>query len=310
LVILSLALMANNPQFPWYTLPDHSLLSLAGRDATAFAQSQFMNDVSALGEGEWQWNGWLTPKGRVIALFALLRIDPDTVWMVLSDADSEQIAASLRRFVFRSKVWIDVRADLRITGRLRASERSSGHHWTGSTNDAVELDLSGNGGGRALRIVPPQSTPAEHAAATLAWKRLDLAHGWPRLDASQREQWTPQQLSLDRLGAYSVKKGCYPGQEIVARTHFLGQAKRGLARILTTEAIDVGSPLEPEQGEGHSLGTVIATAGDTALAVIALTPPTVADTAGVDSAAAQNDESPAMRGAFWRFEPLLAGLKR
>jgi folate-binding protein YgfZ len=302
--------MADNPQLPWHTLTDHSLLSLAGRDATAFAQSQFMNDVSALGEGEWQWNGWLTPKGRVIALFALLRIDLDTVWIVLPDADSEQIAASLRRFVFRSKVGIDVRADFRIIGRLGASERSSGRHWTRSADDDIELDMSGDGDGRALRIVPSPSAPTEDAAATLAWKRLDLAHGWPRLEASQREQWTPQQLSLDRLGAYSVKKGCYPGQEIVARTHFLGQAKRGLARILATEAIAVGSPLEPEQGDGHSLGTVIATAGDSALAVVALTPPTAADAAGVGSTAAQNDESPAMRGASWRFEPLLGGLKR
>ena len=55
-----------------------------------------------------------------------------------------------------------------------------------------------------------------------------MRHGLPRLPASQREQWTPQQLALDRLAAYSVKKGCYPGQEIVARTHFLGKAKRSL----------------------------------------------------------------------------------
>ncbi len=300
--------MLDNPNLAWHTLSDHSLLSLVGRDAVAFAQSQFMNDVSALGEGEWHWNGWLTPKGRIIALFALLRIDTDTVWMLLSDADSEQIAASLRRFVFRSKVRIDVRADLRITGRLRASERSSGRHWTGSENDGIELDLSGDGEGRALRVVPTASAPAEDAAAMLAWKRLDLAHGWPRLEASQREQWTPQQLSLDRLGAYSVKKGCYPGQEIVARTHFLGQAKRGLARLLTIDAMTVGSPLE--HSDGRSLGTVIAIAGDTALAVVALEAPTATDTPGTGAEPPQNNESPAMGGASWRFEPLLGGLKR
>jgi tRNA-modifying protein YgfZ len=307
--------MPDNPNLSWQTLPDHSLLSLVGRDAVAFAQSQFMNDVSALREDEWQWNGWLTPKGRIVALFVLLRIDADTVWLVLSDADAEGLAASLRRFVFRSKVQIGVREDLRIIGRLSASDRSSGRHWTGSEDDGIELDLSGDGGGRALRIVPAPSAAAEDAATTLAWKRLDLAHGWPRLEASQREQWTPQQLSLNRLGAYSVKKGCYPGQEIVARTHFLGQAKRGLARILTTEAIAIGSPLTPEQGDERSLGTVIAVAGDSALAVVALETPTATDTAGADlgganSEGAKNDESPAVRGASWRFEPLLGGLKR
>ena len=71
---------------------------------------------------------------------------------------------------------------------------------------------------------PRCTTPSLQAR----WFAHDLHAGLPRLPASQREQWTPQQLSLERLHAFSVKKGCYPGQEIVARTHFLGKAKRGL----------------------------------------------------------------------------------
>ena len=67
-------------------------------------------------------------------------------------------------------------------------------------------------------------------ATDAAWLADDLAHGLPRLDESQREAWTPQMLSLERLHAFSLKKGCYPGQEIVARTHYLGQAKRALAQ--------------------------------------------------------------------------------
>ena len=74
--------------------------------------------------------------------------------------------------------------------------------------------------------VVPTIPPPSHAG-----QAFDLEHGLPRLPASQAEHWTPQQLSLERLGAFSVKKGCYPGQEIVARTHFLGKAKRGLALL-------------------------------------------------------------------------------
>jgi tRNA-modifying protein YgfZ len=287
----------------WFALADHTLLSLSGRDALAFAQSQFMNDVAALADDEWHWNGWLTPKGRVIALFALVRIAADTVWLVLPDADAETLAASLRRFVFRSKVGISVRDDLLVTGRLEASERASGRHWAGTVEpsaEQIELDLSGAGGGRALRIAPSTTALAEDAAALAAWKRLDLAHGWPRLDAAQREQWTPQQLSLERLGAYSVKKGCYPGQEIVARTHFLGQAKRGLALLRTQTLLVSGTALEHE---GHSLGTVITATDDLALAVVALEAlPTDGDS--------QNDESPAISGASWEFAPMFDGLKR
>ncbi|HEY5972825.1 MAG TPA: folate-binding protein, partial [Pseudoxanthomonas sp.] len=88
------------------------------------------------------------------------------------------------------------------------------------------------------------------------WRDIDLRHGVPRLDASQREQWTPQQLSLERLRAFSVKKGCYPGQEIVARTHFLGKVKRGLALF------EAGSPIASgmEVGDGNrAIGSVVST---------------------------------------------------
>lgn len=290
--------MLDNPQTAWFALIDYRLMALTGRDAVAFAQAQFMNDVAALRDGDWQWNGWLTPKGRVIALFALLRIDAETIWLVLQETDAETLATALKRFVFRSKVSIALPDEACLLGCLRASERASAAHWAGSPDSGVELDLSGDGGGRALRIVFGQgrSTDGWNLDARSAWDRLDLLHGWPRLDASQREQWTPQQLSLERLNAFSVKKGCYPGQEIVARTHFLGQAKRALARIACTRPLAPGDPLT--SGE-RTLGTIVAVRGDVALAVV-----------GSGDAAAHDDESPASSGALWRFEPLCDGLRR
>ena len=83
--------MPDNPQAApahEFDLPTHTVLALHGRDALAFAQAQFMNDVAALADGGWQWNGWLTPKGRVIALFALLRRDAETLWLLLPDFDA------------------------------------------------------------------------------------------------------------------------------------------------------------------------------------------------------------------------------
>ena len=90
-----------------FALPGHAVLALSGRDAVGFAQAQFMNDVTVLADGQWQWNGWLTPKGRVIALFALLRVDAETLWLVLlPEVDAAALAARLQRFVFRSKVTL------------------------------------------------------------------------------------------------------------------------------------------------------------------------------------------------------------
>lgn len=303
--------MPNNPQMsqtPWFALSDHRLVALSGRDALAFAQAQTMNDVAALRDGEWHWNGWLTPKGRVIALFALIRLDVDTLWLVFPDADADAIATQLRRFVFRSKVAITVRDDVCIAGRFRASDLASGNHWAGEPADAIELDFSGdlaNGHlGRSLRIGPSVAA-SEDAAALVAWRRTDLEHGWPRLDASQSGLWTPQQLSLDRLRAYSIKKGCYPGQEIVARTHFLGQAKRGLALIRTGTPLSAGAELSTD---GTVVGTVISACGDTALAILPIDLPRQDATA--DPHAPRTNESPAGGGAFWEIEPLRDGLAR
>jgi folate-binding protein YgfZ len=103
-----------------------------------------------------------------------------------------------------------------------------------------------------------------------AWLAQDLRAGLPRLPTAQREQWTPQQLSLERLSAFSVKKGCYPGQEIVARTHFLGKAKRGLVLFESESALEAG--VEVKEGD-RVVGSIISVAdGPTPLALAVLPP--------------------------------------
>lgn len=259
--------MSDNPQAApaqQFRLPGHAVLSIEGRDAVAFAQAQCMNEVVALPVGAWQWNGWLTPKGRVVALFALLKLDPQTLWLLLPDADADGLAAQLQRYVFRSRLALSVPA-LPIAGGFAPARRAQGQRIGRGGDGAIELDLGGDGGPRRLVI---GGAPA-HADgdAQAGWDQADLVHGLPRLPADQAELWTPQQLSLDRLQAYSVKKGCYPGQEIVARTHFLGQAKRGLALLHADAPVAAGTPVE---AEGHAIGSVVSARDRTLLAVVAI----------------------------------------
>jgi tRNA-modifying protein YgfZ len=261
--------MHDNPaatQAPAFALPGYRVVALSGRDAVAFAQAQFMNDVAALTPGRWQWNGWLTPKGRVIALFALLRIEDDALWLLLADADAGDFVARLRRFVFRSKVAIDVRDDLLVSAAFDAPHVARNADFSRLDDGRVELDFNGDGGARVAWIAPlAQADVPDDADAVLRWVRADLAHGLPHL-TGQEEQWTPQQLSLERLRAYSVKKGCYPGQEIVARTHFLGQAKRGLIRLRCARAFE----LDEVFAGPAPIGRMVCAAGDEALAVMPL----------------------------------------
>lgn len=252
-------------------MPDHRVVALSGRDALVFAQAQFMSDAKSLAAGHWQWSGWLTPKGRAIALFALLKFGDESLWLLLQDADPAEFAARLRRFVFRSKVGVEARDDLRAIGGFGPGAAQGSAI---AKNDAgeVALDFGGSGGPRTLRLAA--TAQPEHAQALARWIAFDLEHGLPRLSASQSEQWTPQQLSLDRLRAYSVKKGCYPGQEIVARTHFLGQAKRGLALFESDAALAPGAPVgDGGRSSGAIVSAISADGRHLALAVMPLDAP-------------------------------------
>ena len=234
-------------------LPDHRILALEGPDAARFAHAQFMSDVAGLPDGQWQWSGWLTPKGRVVALFALLRFDAQAIWLLLPDADPRELRDALQRFVFRSKVTLAVRDDRHVAGNFASPSRAAGSLI--ATDTDIELDAGTAQAPRTMRI---WGTPAPaNAVAVDRWKTFDLRHGLPRLDPSQANAWTPQQLSLDRLHAYSVKKGCYPGQEIVARTHFLGQAKRGLVLF---DAAGVAAPGADVVDGERAIGTVVSAA--------------------------------------------------
>jgi len=249
-------------------LSGFAVVEVEGRDAAAFLQSQAMNDVAALTPGRWQWNGLLTPKGRVIALFALACAAEGRWLLVSPDGDAGELVAHLRRFVFRSKVAFTDGAGLVAAAGPAAVSDDPGR-FAGDAGHGFALDLSGEGGVRWLWLLPPShpALAAPDPAVDAAWRAMDIAHGLPRLSGEQREAFTPQMLSLERLGAFSLKKGCYPGQEIVARTHYLGQAKRGLARLR-----GVGlRPGQPVEAGGLAVGSIACTnaSGSEALAVLA-----------------------------------------
>lgn len=269
--MLSLAPFAFKAMMQLDTLPKLSgftVLAIHGVDAAGFLQAQTMNDVLALAPGQWQWNGWLNPKGRVIALFALLHSSEHEFLAVLPDFPAAELLPRLQRFVFRAKVKLSVAdhwacvADFDGLSVDGLSVEKMG--WT--------LDFSGEGGSRSVRLLDANSAllaPSD-PAIDARWFEQDIAHGLPRLAGDQIEAWTPQMLSLDRLKAYSLRKGCYPGQEIVARTHYLGQAKRQLVRLRGAE---LHAGREVHDDTGRSLGTVICAshAGSDGLAVMAIT---------------------------------------
>ncbi|MCL1528244.1 YgfZ/GcvT domain-containing protein [Xanthomonas nasturtii] len=249
------------------SLHDMQYVRLVGADAAAFAHAQFANDVQALAVGQWQWNAWLTAKGRVIAIFALLREDDTHLLMLLPDGNAAEIAAQLVRFVFRRKLKISTAALFACAGFAAPVHAHAAQ--ADIRTQRIELDMGSAALPRTLLLYAEDAlaAPIELASADAQWRRADLQLGLARLVEGQRELWTPQQLALDRLQAYSVKKGCYPGQEIVARTHFLGKAKRALQLLETAAAADAGDAVALD---GTAIGTVVSVAGNLALAVLPL----------------------------------------
>lgn len=284
----------NPPDAACPRLPDIGLVRVQGRDAVAFLQAQTMNDVRALAPGQWHWSGLLSPKGRVLALFAVLRESEDALWLVAPDWTGDELAAHLRRFVFRSKLTLAPCPDWSAAAGP-AVACPAPNRMAGDPAGGFALDLGGQGGQRTLWLLPDAhaALAPPDPATTLAWHQADLAHGLPRLAPPQREAFTPQMLSLERLAAFSLKKGCYPGQEIVARTHYLGQAKRGLVRFEADPPVPAGTPVL--DAEGRERGTVAASAGPDLLAVLPTSEPL---------------ESLNVAGEALQPKPLLDGLAR
>ncbi len=251
-----------------------------GPDATAFAQSQFANDAAALPAGHWQWNAWLNPKGRVIALFRLLRLDAETLLAVLPDFPAEQLGERLARFVFRSKLRLLPLA-LRVEGAWGEGLVTDSREISGTLESALQFAIAPQ---RSLLLLPDEARAAEPENEPQAWRLADVRDGIPRIDPADVEAFTAHMLGLDALAAFSLKKGCFPGHEILARSHYLGQVKRSLQRVCSNEVL-------PQRGEissqGQPTGRLICSASDDCagsegLAVLPIDPGTESQTLQID----------------------------
>ncbi|WP_257385232.1 YgfZ/GcvT domain-containing protein [Tahibacter caeni] len=219
------------------------LIELAGPDAAAFAQAQFSNDVAALAIGDSQLNAWLNPQGRVRRLFHLLRADEDRYLLLLRGGEAAPLLPVLKMFV------------LRLKARLQAL---SGWHWAEVPADAAvpagawPIALPD---GRLLLLRDGAAVDGLPFEQTLA---RDIDAGLPWLPAPALEQLLPSWMEFARLGALSHHKGCYPGQEIVARLHFRGGGdKRVPVRLAAASAAALHEAGELRDAAGGEAGLLL-----------------------------------------------------
>jgi tRNA-modifying protein YgfZ len=237
-------------------LTDWGLIRAQGPDAASFLHGQLTQDTNSLRQGSARLAGYCSPKGRLLASFIVWRGDADTFYLACS---ADLLAPTLKRlsmFVLRAKCKLtDATADLPLYG-LAGGDAAA---WLGDAAPAATWASASLGAGQVTRLPDVDGTarwllaqPADAPAPALpalpadAWAALEVRSGVVRITAATVEQFVPQMVNLELVGGVNFQKGCYPGQEIVARSQYRGTLKR---RSLV---FDSAAPLAAGQEVFHS----------------------------------------------------------
>lgn len=231
-------------------LTDHSVLKVTGADADSFLQGQFTNDVAAIGDGQAQRTGLCSPKGRLLTDFLAIR-DAQGLYLVMANSLADTIRKRLSMYVMRAKVTIeDVTATLLPFGCVATEKATPGPasaDWPGLLTIARDPDNRLSAGlesvttgdsywQRMLLLIPAATVEQDLVqwrdlwplAPTRWWYTGEALAGTARISAPTSDAFVPQMINFELVGGVSFTKGCFPGQEIVARTQYLGKLKRRL----------------------------------------------------------------------------------
>ena len=220
-------------------LPHLGVIRVQGEDAARFLQGQMTQDFALLGSDQARLAAWCSPKGRMLASFIGVRDGGDGFLLVCS---RDILAPTLKRlgmFVLRARVRLsDASAEVQLAGLAGdaiVSIASRGHSTLGLVEfehgKLVWLHPAGSQA-RALWVGPAgASLPAGPALDTAVWQWGEVLSGVAPVTAPIVEAFVPQMLNYESVGGVNFKKGCYPGQEVVARSQFRGTLKRRAFRV-------------------------------------------------------------------------------
>lgn len=244
--------------------PGMANVEVRGPDAAGFLHAQLTSDVEALAPGGAALGAWCTPRGQVRNLFWLVRRRDGARFSLVAPArEADDLARRLRTFVLRAKVEVERTGD-RVAGAAGPGSEAFVVGWAG------RVPAPGAAAERAGRVaVHPPVGPTRFlafgpdlderppAGSEAGWRRLEIAAGIAWLTDETRESFIPQMLDLDRRGAVSFDKGCYPGQEVVARARYLGRVKRRL-RLGRVADGPPPAPGDRLRSGGRAAGTIVA----------------------------------------------------
>lgn len=253
-------------------LPQLGLIKVSGDDANSFLQNQFTNDINHVTANKGQLSAWCTPKGRALATFVIHQYNDD-YYLALAADKLEASIKRLRMYVMRSKVTLDDVSQQVISFAVAGANIAEKLQDYGfDQTPEADYETVQHPQYDTLRVIRlPSATPhfvvyadVETAIAlwnTLtnadvipvsdnAWQHLNIVSGLPLVTEASSEAWIPQMLNLQVINGVSFTKGCFPGQEIVARLKYLGKNKRRLYRLAldTSELPATGERIVTEDG--------------------------------------------------------------
>ena len=231
-------------------LTRYGLLGVTGADARDFLHAQLTNDIEQLGADRAALAGWCTAKGRLLATFLVIP-SPDGFLLQVARDLAPAVTKRLSMFILRSKVKIADESD--AWAQYGCWETKAALAWDGGVATVPVGD-------RALKLGKGLALPANRTED--AWIVEEIRAGRPFITAATQDKFVPQMVNLEKLGGVSFQKGCYPGQEIVARAQHLGEVKRRMTRVPVPQGVE----LKP--GQEFNGGVVVDSAAGEALAVM------------------------------------------
>ncbi len=256
-------------------LDDRGLLSIQGTDAATFLHGQLSTDVLGLAADESRLTSYSDARGRLL-LVGRLYAETDRFLLEIPNDRLEPVRQQLAKYVLR--------ADVRIEDVSRALVRcaAAGHSAAialGAVIDSLPTEsgqsVIADGDARIVRLAGPRPRWQIHgdpeavgalwdqlAGHTVEvdssqWRLLDIEAGIPTVHEATAGHFVAQMLNLDRLGAIDFRKGCYPGQEVIARTHYLGRIKRRMHLLHLSTVVAVPASGTAVEQDGKRVGEVV-----------------------------------------------------
>ena len=250
----------------------YGVLEVSGEDAATFLQGQLTNDIHQVTNQHAIYSGFCNPKGRLIGFFIIIKFN-ESYLLILPRSITESIHKKLSMYILRSKVKLTMQDEaIQIYGLLDKNKSSNNealpknHLDVLNSNECHMIKLQGVGRFMLVGLKDTFQKLIHENPELLVnqdinlWRQEEILSGSPNIYPATQEAFIPQSLNLDLMDAINFKKGCYTGQEIVARTHYLGKPKRRMfiAKAQAELNSSIGDPIDLNgQAIGHIVDLVI-----------------------------------------------------